>query len=74
MYKLVHNLVNFDRSALITVNSVSMARDSLLKLYKPSSLSSIRYSDTSMFGIIYQKRPDLVHLYQHLKTVLHLTI
>jgi len=42
MYKLVHNLVDIDRNALITFNSTSVARNSLLKLYKQTSLSSVR--------------------------------
>jgi len=42
MYKIVHNLVDVDRNALITLNSVSVARNSFLKLYKQTSLSSVR--------------------------------
>jgi Reverse transcriptase (RNA-dependent DNA polymerase)/Endonuclease-reverse transcriptase len=33
MYKIVHNLVDVDRNALITVNSASIARNSFLKLF-----------------------------------------
>jgi len=40
MYKIVHNLVDDDRNALITFNSTSVARNSFLKLYKQTSLSS----------------------------------
>jgi len=39
MYKIVHKLVDVDRNALITFNSV--ARNSLLKLYNQTSLSSV---------------------------------
>jgi len=42
MYKIVHNLVDVDRNALITFNSTSVARHSFLKLYKQTSLSSVR--------------------------------
>jgi len=41
MYKIVHDLVDVDRNALITFNSTSVARNSLLKLYKQTSLSSV---------------------------------
>jgi len=42
MYKIVHNLVDVDRNALITLNSESVARNSFLKLYKQTSFSSVR--------------------------------
>ena len=42
MYKIVHNLVDVDCNALISVNSTSVARNSFLKLYKPFSISSVR--------------------------------
>ena len=42
MYKIIHNLVDLDRDALITVTSSSITRNSLLKLFKPTSLSSTR--------------------------------
>jgi len=42
MYKIVHNLVDVDRNALITFNSTSVARSSFLKLCKQTSLSSVR--------------------------------
>jgi len=42
MYEIVHYLVDVDRNALITFNSTYVARNSLLKLYKQSSLSSVR--------------------------------
>jgi len=42
IYKIVHNLVDVDRNELITLNSTSVARNSLLKLYKQTSLSSVR--------------------------------
>jgi len=40
--KIVHNLVDVYRNALITFNSTSVAINSLLKLYKQTSLSSVR--------------------------------
>jgi len=42
MYKIVHNLVDVDRNALITFNYTSVTRKSLLKLYKQTSVSSVR--------------------------------
>jgi len=42
MYKIVHNRVDVDRNALFTLNSTSVARNSFLKLYKQTSLSSVR--------------------------------
>lgn len=42
MYKIVHNLIDVDRDALLTINSSSVARNSFLKLYKPTSISSVR--------------------------------
>ena len=44
MYKIVHDLVDVDRNAQITINSASVARNSFLKLYKPTrpSISSVR--------------------------------
>jgi len=41
MYKIVHNLVDVDRNAHITLNSTSVARNSFLKLHKQTSLSSV---------------------------------
>ena len=41
MYKIVHPLVDVDHNALITVNSSSVAINSFLKLYKPTSISSV---------------------------------
>jgi len=41
MYKIVHNLVDVDRNALITFSSTSVTRNSLLKFYKQTSLSSV---------------------------------
>jgi len=38
---MVHNLVDVDRNALTTFNSTSVPRNSLLKLYKQTSLSSV---------------------------------
>jgi len=40
MYTIVHNRVVVDRNALITFNS-TFARNSLLKFYKQTSLSSV---------------------------------
>jgi len=42
MYKIVHNLVDVDRNALITFISTYVAKNSFLKLYKQTSLSSVR--------------------------------
>jgi len=42
MYTIVHNLVDFDRNALITFKITPVARNSLLKLYKQTSLSFVR--------------------------------
>ena len=78
MYKIVNNLVDVNHDALKTVNFSSFARSSFVKLYKPTSMSLVRSSlllyVSSMFGIIFQKRPDLVHLSLLLKIVLYLTI
>jgi len=41
MYTIFHNLVDVDQNALITCNSTSVARNSLLKLYKQTSLSLV---------------------------------
>jgi len=73
MYKIVHNLVDVNRNALINLNSTSFARNSFLKLYKQNSLSSVRAQFlcivVSMHGIICQKRQDLQHLSMLLKKV-----
>jgi len=55
MYKIVHNLVDFDRNALITVR-VHLLQGTLLKLYKPTivylQLSHIFFQcDVSAFRI-----------------------
>jgi len=42
MYKIVHNLVDLERDALITILPSSVTRNSLLKISKPTSLSSAR--------------------------------
>jgi len=42
MYKIVHNMVDVDRNALMTFISTSVAINSLLKLYKQTSLLSVR--------------------------------
>jgi len=42
MYKIIHNLVDVDRNALLTFNSTFVARNSFLKLNKQTSLSSVR--------------------------------
>jgi len=42
MFKIVHNLVDVDRDALITINSSSITRNSYLKIFKPSSISTVR--------------------------------
>ena len=42
MYKIVHNLVDLERDALITITSSSVTRNSLFKISKPTSLSSAR--------------------------------
>jgi len=62
MYLIVHNLVDV---ALITFNSTYVAKNSLLKFYKQTSVSSVRAQFMcvryiSMHGIIYQKRQDLL--------------
>jgi len=41
MYKIVHKLVDLDRDALITFSS-NATRNSLFKIYKPTSISSVR--------------------------------
>jgi hypothetical protein len=41
MYKIVHKLVDLDRDALITLSS-NVTRNSHLKIYKPTSVSSTR--------------------------------
>ena len=51
MYKIVHHLVDVDHNALIAVNSSSVARNSLLKLYKPTSISSVRSNFLSIRSI-----------------------
>jgi len=43
MYKIVHNLVDFERDALITILPSSVNQNSLFKISKPTSLSSARY-------------------------------
>jgi len=42
MYTIVYNPVDVDRNALNIFNSTSVARNSFLKLYKQTSLSSVR--------------------------------
>jgi len=42
MYKIVHNLVDLEQNALITILPFSITRTSLLKISKPTSLSSAR--------------------------------
>jgi len=37
LYKIVDNLVDVDRDALVTVNSSSAARNLFLKLFKPAA-------------------------------------
>ena len=42
MYKIVHNLVDLERDALVTMTSSSVTRNSLFKISKPTSVSSAR--------------------------------
>jgi len=74
MYKIVHNLVDVDRNALITFNSTSVVRNSFLKLYKQTSLSSVRAQFLCMRGIICQRRQDLQHLSMLLKMSAYLQL
>jgi len=64
-YKIDHNLVDVYRNTLITVNSSYVARNYLLKIYKPTCISSFRSRFISMRCINVwncQERQYLLHM------------
>jgi len=72
MRKIVHNLVDVHRNALITLNCTFVARNLFLKLNKPVYLQfalNFCVCVVSMRGIIYQNRQDLQHLSVLLKSL-----